>query len=174
MLAERGDRLLVIANEISGNMASVVGIQHGKSRKLYGNHLSSTPGPAAGVREKRSVADFFLSPKHGAQQRRSSDPFAARKPSSTTEIGAMVGAAIHPRLQNRTHHRLGSETLCSLYPVQVAREGTVSAYTLVTLSENRGGFESRPFTASYCFKETTFWKFSSSSRNWSVPNRLCW
>src|SRR5947208_2957806 len=40
------------------------------------------------------------------------------KPSSTTEIGAMVGAAIHPRLQNRTHHRLGSETLSSLYPVQ--------------------------------------------------------
>src|SRR5205085_3109897 len=31
------------------------------------------------------------------------------KSSRITEIGAMPGAAIHPRLRNRTHHRLGKK-----------------------------------------------------------------
>ena len=79
MLPEGGDRLLVIANEVSGDVPSVVGREESESGHLHRNHLPINLHLRRTARGKNQVADFLSSAQHRAEQRWSGDSTTSRK-----------------------------------------------------------------------------------------------
>src|SRR5450755_3746852 len=106
MLAERGDGLLVVANQVCGNMPSVVGSKEREPGHLHGNHLPINLHLWWAARRKNQVADFFRGAQHGAEQGRSGDRATSRETfqgNRNWSNGWCCHSSSH--LGNRTHHR---------------------------------------------------------------------
>ncbi len=79
VLPQRGDGLLVVADQVGGDVAGVISGQKSETRHLHGNHLAvnldlrRTPG------RENEVADFFCGAQHGSQKGWRGDAAASRK-----------------------------------------------------------------------------------------------
>ena len=77
VLAQRGDGLLVVANQIGGDVTRVVRGQKREPRHLHRDHLAIDLNLRRTARRKNQIADFFGGAQHGAEQSRSRDSAAS-------------------------------------------------------------------------------------------------
>src|ERR1700688_4858436 len=80
MLSQSRNCLFIVANQVGGYLASVIGSEAGKPRNLYRNKLAVNLHLGRASGRKNQVADFFRSTQHRCQQNRSSYSAAAGIP----------------------------------------------------------------------------------------------
>src|SRR5258708_19800026 len=78
MLAERGDGLLIVADQICGDMASVIGGKEREPGHLHGYHLAVYLYLRRTAWRENQVADFLRGAQHGAEQGRRGDRATSR------------------------------------------------------------------------------------------------
>ncbi len=79
MLAQGRDRLLVVANQVGGDVARVVRREQGEPGHLHRNHLPVDLDLRRTSGREDQVADLLGGTQHGAQQSRSRDSAASRE-----------------------------------------------------------------------------------------------
>ena len=67
MLAQRGDGLLVVADQVDGDVARVVGVQNRHPRNLHRDQLAIYLHLRRPARRENEVADLLGGAQHGAQ-----------------------------------------------------------------------------------------------------------
>src|SRR5258708_27394018 len=107
MLAERGDGLLIVADQICGDMASVIGGKEREPGTLHGYHLAVYLYLRRTAWRENQVADFLRGAQHGAEQGRRGDRATSREAfqrNRNWSNGWCCHSSSH--LGNRTHHRI--------------------------------------------------------------------
>src|SRR5215471_8007335 len=108
MFAESINRLLVVTNEIGGDVARVVRRQHSETRDLHRDHLSINLDLRRTARRKDEIADLVRGSQHSAQQRGGRDLSWTRKAFQRNMDGCN-GWCCHSLLygSGSPHHRMG-------------------------------------------------------------------
>ena len=68
MLPERSNSLLVVTNQVGGNMPGIIGSEEGKPGNLHRNHLAVDLNLGWTAGREDQITDFFCSAQHGAEQ----------------------------------------------------------------------------------------------------------
>ena len=68
VFAQSGDRLFVVADQIGGDVAGVIGGKSCQSRHLYRNELAVDLNLGRASGRKNQIADFFRGAEHGGKQ----------------------------------------------------------------------------------------------------------
>src|SRR6201993_1915179 len=144
MLAQGIDGLLVIANQVRGDMTGIVGAKNRKPRHLHGDHLPVDLHLRRRAGREDQVADLFGSAQHSPQQSRSRYPAVSReifKSNGDRSNCWCCHSSSHTRIAHTTDWKRADE---STVPRAGSLAKAIKSIVLRNQGEKKGATRRRP------------------------------